>query len=926
MRVALVGSDCEENLGLSMVAAALVQARHQVDVIAFNEARELNLVAERIVRLRPKLVGLGIQFQHRACDFLMLAKELRTRGYRGHITCGGQYPTMAWSEVLEHDPAIDSIVLHEAEGSIVELCEALSSRQNLATIPGLALRNADQGSARTAPRALCADLDQLPMAYRYRAPARHLGLAFRPIWGSRGCWGSCAFCAITTYYRDAHKYGGGRKVRLRSTESIAAEMAALWHMEGGTTLFCFHDDTILLPRPTDSIARLTDLRNKLDELGVGRAGIIGKCRPDCVTPELAREFRRLGVIRMFVGVENGSQQGLDHLGRRMTLEEVEQALSAFESAGIFVCYNLLLFEPDALLADVRQNIDFIRKHAHIPVNFCRAEPYHGTPLYQRVKERGTLLGSYLGWDYRIHDNRTELAFRIAAAVFRERNYDADGVANRNMGLGYTAQLLRSFYNVKNARGQRLLDRVAEITKDICRDTADLLERAVDIAEAADLGNHDRITRETAMLGLRALAHNRASHAALDDLIADICSFVAEQPRTAQTTTVPERARAVLERMTLAGCMVAGLQACSGEVDNNGSGSTGGVAGATAGGGTGNTGGGAVYDMVPPSGGRNATGGTMSIGGMYADPIPPTGGRYGTGGGAVYDMVPPSGGRSGTGGTANTGGKSASMGGVYGDGGAPPTGGTTSRIGTGVGGFYADPLPPTGGRFNTGGGAVYDMVPPSGGRNATGGQSATGGHFVVSDVAPPTGGVQGNGGSNKGGQSTSTGGMGTGGGFIVDCVVRAGGVGADPSNSFAMCTAENAIDGTGVRSTVDPAPPNVSSVSMGLDNVVVENWRDTSPRHLVRSNDLALFDPPNIVFESKVIGDTVRVVLNGDDPSLSLRWECEGTIEGDGREVTWKPASIDDALCVAARGSGGITVASLRARDLDSELALALGKG
>ena len=117
MRVALIGSDCEENLGLAMIAASLLDAGHQVQVIPFNDIGELGGVTNCILRYRPKVVGLGMQFQHRSADFLQLAKELRQQGYSGHIPCGGQYPSMAWAEVLDHEPAVDSIVLHEGEGS-----------------------------------------------------------------------------------------------------------------------------------------------------------------------------------------------------------------------------------------------------------------------------------------------------------------------------------------------------------------------------------------------------------------------------------------------------------------------------------------------------------------------------------------------------------------------------------------------------------------------------------------------------------------------------------------------------------------------------------------------------------------------------------------------------------------------------------------
>jgi len=47
--------------------------------------------------------------------------------------------------------------------------------------------------------------------------------------------------------------------------------------------------------------------------------------------------------------------------------------------------------------------------------------------------------------YRLEDDRAELLFRICASAFRQRNFDAQGVANRYMGLGYSARLLERFY-------------------------------------------------------------------------------------------------------------------------------------------------------------------------------------------------------------------------------------------------------------------------------------------------------------------------------------------------------------------------------------------------------------------------------------------------------------------------------------------------
>jgi hypothetical protein len=58
---------------------------------------------------------------------------------------------------------------------------------------------------------------------------------------------------------------------------------------------------------------------------------------------------------------------------------------------------------------------------------------------------------------------------------------------------------------------------------------------------------------------------------------------------------------------------------------------------------------------------------------------------------------------------------------------------------------------------------------------------------------------------------------------------------------------------------------------------------------------------------------VRVRLCGEEQNMSLRWESNGEVEGEGREVTWRPASRDDQLRVAVRTPGGVAVTSLRAR-------------
>jgi radical SAM superfamily enzyme YgiQ (UPF0313 family) len=403
MRLALVGADFEENLGLGMIAAAAEAAGHAVTVIGFNLPSEAAGVVTKALAARPDVVGLGIQFQHRAHEFLALAMRLRAAGFAGHITAGGQYPTLAWQETLSPRYGVDTVVLHDGEGTITDLMAALRDGRPLEGVTGLALRNAAGVPVRTAGRRLEDDLDALPFARRYRAHTRHMGVPFVPLMASRGCWGACSYCSITSFYRDARAHGGGRTVRLRGAANVAREMAVLWHAAGGDSIFCFHDDNFLLPKPEATVERVRAIRAGLDQYGVGRAAMIGKCRPETVTPELARELRALGVLRLYVGVENASEHGAGDLRRGTQWKAVDQALYA---------------PPDASFAIERGD------------GFVRVRVRTGdTPASTRWEGDGVITGegAEVRWEPAAGDDQLRVAVRtrggVAVLALRAREVD-----------------------------------------------------------------------------------------------------------------------------------------------------------------------------------------------------------------------------------------------------------------------------------------------------------------------------------------------------------------------------------------------------------------------------------------------------------------------------------------------------------------------
>src|SRR5215213_2401747 len=100
MRIHFVGADLEENLGIGILAAVAERSGHGAGIVPFNDVTEIERVVTRAMAGDPDVIGLSIQFQHRAPEFLSLSRKLREAGYKGHITCGGQFPTLAFREVL----------------------------------------------------------------------------------------------------------------------------------------------------------------------------------------------------------------------------------------------------------------------------------------------------------------------------------------------------------------------------------------------------------------------------------------------------------------------------------------------------------------------------------------------------------------------------------------------------------------------------------------------------------------------------------------------------------------------------------------------------------------------------------------------------------------------------------------------------------
>ncbi len=565
MRVLLVGPEREENLSLRYLSAALVAAGHQAEIAAFDSLDDLG---EVVARARgADAVGLSLCFQARAREFLTLAAALKLYAPRTPVVVGGHYATCAAAELLEHHPELDVIVLHEGEYTLVELCATGFDPARFPTIPGLAFR---EGPAilRSAPRPAITDLDRLPFPDR-RGPVRRLaGVRTAYLMGSRGCTSSCDYCCIVTLHRMAP----GPRFRQRSVASVADEMAALYR-ERGVRQFVFHDDNFLVPSVRKNHERLDALQAAWAERGIDGIGFTIKCRPADAERSVFEKLARMGLLRVFLGVESGSAAGLASIGRtpgargrEADVAAAEAALALCQELGISAQYTLMCFHPDATLATVCDDLDFFRRHQGFPLNFCRVETYAGTPLEARLRAAGRGRGDYLARTYTIADPAVDVASRLATRIFHERCWATDSLMEVAIGLDHLGGVLRHFHGGPGVAAAR--SRVQDWTVRVNRDLVALLTELVQIASETAGLEDPALLRRTRTL----VERERASRAALQREGLALREHVralgmAASARAEARVAAPRAAR--LRQTAVAATLAAAVLSCGGETRGDG---------------------------------------------------------------------------------------------------------------------------------------------------------------------------------------------------------------------------------------------------------------------------------------------------------------------------------------------------------------------
>lgn len=440
--VVLVGFEDQDNLGLRYLMSAVQHAGFRARIVTYKtDPREL---IEIVRAERPLVVGLSLIFQYMAPSFAKLIEALRSAQVTAHITMGGHYPSFDPSEVLGRMPGLDSIVRFEGEQTLIELLSHLRDNEDWRELSGLALRR-DGEVVSTTIRHSIEDLDTLPWPERGDIPYESQELPTASILGSRGCPWDCSFCSIRPFYEAQP----GPLRRLRAPAAVVDEMEAL-HGERGVRAFLFQDDDFL---GGGNRAR-TWAREIAD--GIIARGLGGKlafklsARSDEIREDLIEALAEAGLTHVYMGVESGDVEGLQHLEKHLEPSAHLRAGDILRKHGLSFDFGFMLLEPDSTFEIVAENIRFLDEFVGdgwTVASFCRMLPYAGAPIQKRLEEEGRLLGTPFEPDYRFLDPKLDLFYAWTLRTFHTRNFTNRGLSHLLKSLQFETRLKLEDVNV-----------------------------------------------------------------------------------------------------------------------------------------------------------------------------------------------------------------------------------------------------------------------------------------------------------------------------------------------------------------------------------------------------------------------------------------------------------------------------------------------
>jgi len=380
----------------------------------FPDKKTMDGLVRQISEKQPVIAGISV-FTENADKALLAARIIKSQFPGIKIVLGGPHASLCPMECIKSD-SVDFVVLKEGEATMLEIAEMVSSGGrsiNPKDIPGIVYKEGDK-IILNEHRGLIADLDLLPIVKRELTDiSGWRGIV--NVSSSRGCSGRCIYCAATAL--------SGAVYRVRDISNFYMEVLMLRLMLGDKMEQLFITDDTFTGIP-ERVLKFIDLLKK------HRLDIRWRCesRIDKMSRELIGKMAENGCIGIQYGIESGSQEVLDKIGKNIDIGKALEVIEYTHDAGIFICLSFMIGHYCDTRETMGETLGLIerlfRKYKKIQLVLSYNTPFPGTWQYTRMNRLG---------------------MRLAADKYEDLNLAAPVVETRNFTLEDQKDIYRKAY-------------------------------------------------------------------------------------------------------------------------------------------------------------------------------------------------------------------------------------------------------------------------------------------------------------------------------------------------------------------------------------------------------------------------------------------------------------------------------------------------
>ncbi len=277
-----------------------------------------------------------------------------------HFVAGGPHAIVMPDDLLRR--GFDQVVASEGELVILDIMNG--NRDKLIT------------------REPVQNLDTIPFPDReYNIAQKYKwmmdGLSTANIFTSRGCPYSCSFCCRGGSF--------GSKVRYRSAQDVISEIMELKSQYKYKAVM-FYDDELLL-----NIERDKEIFIALSVLEMPYRILT---RSNFINDATCKILKDTGCRELFLGIESGSQQILNNIKKRTTIDMNKAAIALLKHYGIRVKTGFIIGLPGETLQTIQDTEKFIEETQPDDLDFTILTVYPGSHIYAHPESYDCSFGNY----------------------------------------------------------------------------------------------------------------------------------------------------------------------------------------------------------------------------------------------------------------------------------------------------------------------------------------------------------------------------------------------------------------------------------------------------------------------------------------------------------------------------------------------------